>query len=102
METDPNEEKIERLFASARKAELYELSRELGIETRVMAKIRATRQGRMPFLLWTSRLVPALVCIVILLGIWTYATEPHYTIDLSAVTNIGNEETMLTAYLTGE
>ncbi|HAM49386.1 MAG TPA: hypothetical protein DCP92_01300 [Nitrospiraceae bacterium] len=102
MKTDPSDEKLERLFAAARKAELYKPSRELELETRVMAKIRATHQGQMSFLSWTWRLVPALVCVVILLGIWTYATEPHYTVDFSAVAKIGNEETMLTAYLTGE
>jgi hypothetical protein len=102
METDPNDERLERLFAAARTSKLYEPSREPGLETRVMAKIHEMRQGQMSFLSWTWRLVPALMCIVIFLGIWTYATEPHYTVDFSAVSQIGNEEAVLTAYLTGQ
>jgi len=102
MENDRKDNKIDRLFAAARKAELYEADREYGFETRVMAKIRAKREGRMPVFLWAWRLIPGFVSIVIFLGIWILASESSHVIDLSAVTGIGNEEAMLAAFLTGE
>ncbi len=103
MIDDPKEdEKLDRLFAEARKAELYDPKIEYGFETRVMARVRMEREGRMPLLLWAWRLVPVFLSVVILLGIWTYVSTPDQRIDLSAVAGIGNEETMLTAYLTGE
>ncbi len=102
MGNDPEEDRLEKLFAEVRKAELYDPKIEFGFETRLMAKVRAEHEGRMPFLLWAWRLVPVFISIVILLGIWTYVSDPDQRIDLSAVARIGNEETMLTAYLTGE
>jgi hypothetical protein len=102
METDQNDNKLDRLFAAARKAELYEPNREYGFETRVMAKIRAQRERQAPFPLLAWRLIPFFVSLVIFLGIWIYSSEPHQITDLSAIANIGNEESMLVAYLTGE
>ena len=102
MENDPNENTLDRLFAAARKAEPYRSSEEYGFEARVMARIRAQREGQMPFFLWSWRLIPLFVSVVLFLGIWTYAFESQPVIDLSAITRIGNEETTLTAFLTGE
>ncbi|MGD1074610.1 MAG: hypothetical protein ABR903_00820 [Thermodesulfovibrionales bacterium] len=102
METDQNDSRLDRFFAAAREAELYDPKKEYGFESRVMAEIRAKREGQIPFFVWAWRLIPVFISIVILLGIWTYSSESRYTTDLSAVTRIGSEETMLTASLTGE
>ena len=102
MDTDSNDNGLERLFAAARKARHYKPDMEYGFETRVIAKIRAKREGQAAFLLWTWRLIPVFVSFVILMGIWIYATESYSMVDLSAITKIGNEEAMLTAFLTGQ
>jgi hypothetical protein len=102
METDSNDEKLERLFAAARKAEPYKKEMEYGFETRLMEKIRAERERQMPFLLWAWRLIPVFVSIVIFLGIWIYESKYSHMADLSAITRIGNEEATLVAFLTGE
>jgi hypothetical protein len=102
METDPGDDRLDRLFAAARGAELFKRTREFGFETRLMAKIQAKGEGQTPFLLWAWRLIPVFASLVILLGIWIYMAESHYATDLSAVTKIGNEETMLIAFLTGQ
>lgn len=102
METDSNNEKLDRLFAAARKAKLYKTDMECGFETRVMEKILAKRERQMPFLLWAWRLIPVFVSIVILLGIWIYSSRYSSMADLSAITEIGNEETTLVTFLTGE
>jgi len=102
METDSNDEKLDRLFATARKAKLYKTDMEYGFETRVMAKILAKRECQMPFLLWAWRLIPVFVSIVILLGIWIYESRYSSMIDLSTITGLGSEETTLVTFLTGE
>jgi len=102
MESDPNDTRLDELFAAARKAELYSPDKEYGFETRVMAKIRAKRGSEIPFLSWAWRLIPVFVSLLILMGIWTYVSETRSMIDLSAITSIGNEEAVLTAFLTGE
>jgi hypothetical protein len=102
MENDPNGDALDRLFAAARKDEPYRSGAEYGFEARVMARIRAQREGQTPFLRWSWRLIPLFVSVVFFLGIWTYVSESHPIIDLSAITRIGNEEATLVAFLTGE
>lgn len=102
MEHDPKDAKLDKLFAAARKAGLYAPEREYGFETRVMAKIRAERESQKAFFIWEWRLIPLFVSFIIFLGIWIYASESRSMIDLSALTQIGNEEAVLAAYLTGE
>lgn len=102
MENDQRDDRLDRLFEAARKAGTYGPNIEFGFETRVLARIRAERESTLPFHLWAWRLIPVFISIIIVLGIWTYAYEPNGTIDLSAMTRIGNEETTLTAFLTGE
>jgi hypothetical protein len=102
MKTDPNDEKIDRLFAAARKAKACKTDIEYGFETRLMARIRAIRERQMPFPLWAWRLIPVFVSIVIFLGISIYSSRYSRTADLSAITGIDNEETTLVAFLTGE
>lgn len=102
MEDDPRDEKLDRLFAAARRAEPYCANREYGFESRVMAKIRAKREEETPFLTWSWRLIPVFVSLVVLIGIWIYAAGPSYAIDLSAISGTGSEETTLIAFLAGE
>ncbi len=102
MENDRDNDRIERLFAAARKSQPYEATIEYGFETRIMAKIKAEREKRKPFFSWAWRLMPAFVSAVLILGIWTYVAEHKQLVDLSSITGINNEETMLVASLTGE
>ncbi len=102
MDDDPKDKRLDDLFAAARRAEFYDAGRELGFETRVMSKIRTAREVRTPFFLWAWRLVPAFILVVVVLGIWASVSEPPRLADLSDVSRIGNEETMLVASLTGE
>ena len=102
MEDNPNDEKLDRLFAAAHKAEPYKKEIEYGFETRLMAKIRAQGERQTPFLLWAWRLIPVFASIVIFLGIWTYSSRYNSMTDLGAISMVGNEETTLLAFLTGE
>ncbi len=102
MGNDLNGEKLDRLFAAARKSAHYRADMEYGFETRVMARIRAEGGRKSPFLLWTWRLIPVFASIVIFLGIWIYSTRYSSTADLTTLTRVGNEDTTLVAFLTGE
>lgn len=102
METDSNNEKLDRLIAAARKAAPYRTEMEYGFETRLMENIRAKRERQAPFLIWEWRLIPVFVSIVIFLGIWVYSSRYSSMPDLSAITGLGSEETTLVAFLTGE
>ena len=102
MKDDKDNDRIERLFAAARKSHVYDAKLEYGFETRVMAKIREQRNAQQPFFSWAWRLIPAFVSAVLILGIWTYMAEHKQLLDLSSITGINNEETMLVAFLTGE
>ena len=102
MENDKHDERIDRLFAEARKSQPYESNLEYGFEARVLVKLREQRGAQKPFFLWAWRLIPAMVAVVMMLSAWTYLTEQGQLIGLSSIAGIGNEETMLVASLTGE
>ena len=102
METDPKEEKIDRLFAAARAAQPYKKEIEYGFETRLMANIRCGSERQAPFLFWAWRLIPAFVSIVLFLGGWTYESRYSHMTDLTALTAVGGEESTMVAFLAGE
>ena len=102
VENDRDDDRMERLFAAARKSQPYNTHLEYGFETRVMAKIMEQSAGQKPFFSWAWRLIPALVVVVMMLGAWTYISEQSQLIGLSSIAGINNEETMLVASLTGE
>jgi hypothetical protein len=102
MENDRDDDGLERLFAAARKSQLYNANLEYGFETRLMAKINEQRGRQKPFYCWAWRLMPAFVSLVLILGIWVFAAEYRQLVDLNTIAGINNEETMLVASLTGE
>lgn len=102
MENDPNDAKLDALFAAVRKAGPRGLDMEYGFETRLMARIHAENKGRAPFFVWTWRLIPVFLSLIVLVGVWVFISESHSSVDLSAVTRIGNEESTLVAFLAGE
>ena len=102
MKADPEDNNLDRLFAAARKAELYKKEREFGFETRVLARIREKRVENGPFLFWSWRLMPFFVSVVICLAIWLSFFEPSRASDLIAGAGSGYEDAVVVAYLAGE
>ena len=102
MKTDPEDNDLDRLFASARKAELYKTEHEFGFETRVLARIQASQTENRLFLFWAWRLMPFFVSVVICLAIWLYFFEPSHVSDLIAGAGSGYEDAVVVAYLAGE
>ena len=102
MKADREENNLDRLFAAARKAELYKREHEHGIETRVLARIRANRTKNRSFLLWAWRLMPFFASVVICLAIWLSFFEPSHGSELIAGAGSGYEDAVVVSYLAGE
>ena len=102
MKTDPEDNDLDRLFAAARKAELYKTEREYGFETRVFARIREKRMENRPFLFWAWRLMPFFALVVICLAIWLSFFEPSHASELIAGAGSGYEDAVVVSYLAGE
>ena len=102
MKANPEDNDLDRLFAAARKAELYKTEREFGFETRVLARIQAKRTENKTFLFWAWRLMPFFVSVVICLAIWLSFFKPSHASDLIAGAGSGYEDAVAVAYLAGE
>lgn len=93
---------LDRLFKAARAVPLEIERVETGFETRVLARIRAERDRRVPLFYWAWRLVPAFSVVVIALGAWYYASMPTLSIDMHAAFTADSEETIALNYVNGD
>lgn len=78
---DPQEERLDRLIASARRATVDTARAELGFETRLMARLRAERGAATPWFNWTWRLAPVFALIVIILAVAEWTTPSVTTAE---------------------
>jgi len=94
-----NDERLDKLFASARGVKPDTSRAEYGFETRLMAHLRAQREQPMPWYAFAWKLVPAFAAVVVALGVWTY-TSSNIT-DLQSAIAGDHEENALASYLAG-
>jgi len=94
-----NDDQLNKLFAAARQAPPDTGRAEFGFETRLLARLRAVRQGELPWFVWTWRLAPVFAAVVIALGVWNF-TAP--TDPLAEIISDTSDEAALVAMLTGE
>jgi len=72
---------------------------ERGFENRVMARLKAEREGQLSWLIWLHRLVPVLAVLVITLAAWDVLQGPGYTQDLyGAITGSYEESWIFTPF----
>ncbi len=102
MKTDPQDDRLDKLFAAARRADHYDKEREQGFEARVIAKIRSEREKDASFIFWSWRLIPLFATVVIILGLWMSASDSSRTADAGAFAGIDGEQTIVVASLAGE
>ncbi len=102
MKAEPEDDKLDKLFAAARKAELYDKGTEYGFETRVLARIRADRAEDKSFLFWAWRLMPFFVLVVMCLTIWISFLKPSHSSVLIAEAGSGYDDAVVVSYLAGE
>lgn len=97
-----NDNGLDKIFSKARSLQ-PDISRiETGLETRVLARIRAERAPRVELLDWAWRLVPAFAAVVLVLGVWYYAFTPSYTINMHAAFTAEYEDTLALNFSNGD
>lgn len=99
---DNGEERLERLFAAARSDRPDTAAAEERFETRLMARIREQREGRVPWYLFAWRSIPVFVLIALLLSVAGFSTGSFSSTDLFASISGGQEEYLAKSFLAGE
>jgi hypothetical protein len=91
---------LDRYFALARNAHPDVSGVERNFETRVMARIRESREE--PWYAWAWRLAPVFLALTILLGGWSIFYSPKYPADPVTTLASGTQEVALLDNLTGD
>lgn len=90
---------LDRFFELARQAPPDISGVERNFETRVMARIRESRD---PWYAWAWRLAPIFLALTLLLGGWSVLYPPAHPDDPVATLASGTQEVALLDNLTGE
>ena len=93
-------DKIDEFFRLARTMEPDVSGVERGLETRVLARLRAEREARTVWFTWTWRLMPVFTVLVMILGGWYYLFAP--TIDMRTALTANYDQTMYLSSLMGD
>jgi len=99
---DRRDVELDRYFALARQAPPDISGVERNFETRVMARIRESREQQDPWYAWAWRLAPIFLVLTILLTGWSVIYSPAHPDDPVATLASGTQEVALLDYLTGE
>jgi hypothetical protein len=94
-----NDEKLDKLFTTARGIKPDTARAEYGFETRLMANLRAERQTAAPWYAFAWKLVPTFAAVVVALGVWTFIDSNAG--DLQSAITGDHDETTLAAFFTG-
>ena len=96
---DRRDVELDRYFALARQAPPDISGVERNFETRVMARIRESRE---PWYAWAWRLAPVFLALALLLAGWSMYYSPVHPTDPVTMLASGTQEVALLDYLTGE
>ena len=99
-----NDDQLNNLFAAARRASPDAERAEFAFETRLLARLRATREtsGEMEWLVWTRRLVPVFAAIVLALGEWNFIALNSDSTDLHSAIAAEHDDVTLLSPFDGE
>ncbi|MHB8174462.1 MAG: hypothetical protein ACYDFU_08410 [Nitrospirota bacterium] len=92
--------KIDEFFKLARTVEPDISRAESGLETRVLARVRAEREEQAAWFTWTWRFVPVFTVLVIILGGWYYSFTPNT--DMRTAITANYEQTMYLSNFMGD
>lgn len=67
-----NDEQLNKLFAQARHARRDTTRVALGMESRLLARLRAERAAAVPWFVWAWRLAPVFAAVTLAIGVWSY------------------------------
>ena len=96
---DPGDVELDRYFALARQAPPDISGVERNFETRVMARIRESRE---PWYAWAWRLAPVFMVLTLLLAGWSVFYAPVRLADPVATLASGIQDVALLDNLTGD
>jgi hypothetical protein len=96
---DRRDVELDRFFALARKVPPDIFGVERNFETRVMARIRESRE---PWYAWAWRLAPVFLALAILLAGWSISYSPVHPADPVTMLASGTQEVALLENLTGD
>jgi len=99
---DRRDVELDRYIALARQAPPDISGVERNFETRVMARIRESREQQDSWYAWAWRLVPVFLVLTLLLGGWSVLYSPVRPDDPMATLATGTQEVALLDNLTGE
>jgi hypothetical protein len=94
-----NDDQLDELFGKARGAGLDTSRLEYGFETRLLARIRASREHSGNIFGWAWRLCPYFAGIVAALGVWAWFSPAP---DPEALAKTGEENSPMVEFFTGE
>ncbi len=98
---DKYEDLLERLFAAARQAKPDPAAQGELFEIRLMARIGELQGNQALWPLWSWRLIPYFVTIVLIVGIGALIYDPARSSDLFASFTNGYEEYLASSLLVG-
>ena len=96
-----HDELLDRLFLILRSEKPDTATIEEHFETRLMARLEEQRISQAFWSVWTWRLMPWFVTIVVIIGIGSVIYDPTRSSDLFSTFNNGYEEYVTTSLLTG-
>lgn len=97
-----NDERLDKLFKTARGVTRDTARMEFGFETRLMARLRAERAQRASWFTVAWKLMPVFAAIVMALGVWNLASASSDQTDLASVITADTDESPVVSHLAGE
>lgn len=97
-----NDERLDKLFKTARGVTRETGRVEFGFETRLMARIRAERAQKATWFSFAWKLMPVFAAIVVALGVWNVASVNSEQTDLATVITADTDESPVVSHLAGE
>lgn len=96
------DKRLDRLFAAARAEQLDTAGMEEFFETRLLARIRESRESGGPWYAAAWRMLPAFAAIAAVVAIGTVTFHPSRSSDLFSALTGGQDEIVVASYLTRE
>ncbi len=96
---DDAEKRFNILFATARSVRPDTSTAEEFFETRLMVRIRETRERLRPWFFWVWRLTPAFMAVVLVLGVFCLFIDESQSPDIFSAIASDHAEYQLVNYL---
>ncbi len=97
-----NDERLDKLFKTARGVTRDTARVEFGFETRLIARLRAERAQNASWFAFAWKQMPVFGAIVVALGVWNVASVNTEPSDFASALTAETDQSPAASYLTGE